>query len=348
MMVLTPWTPLHAELHREIRRRRLFCTGDRILVAVSGGQDSLCLARLLLDLQPKWGWELAIAHCNHRWRPDAEDNADYVRSLAESWSIPAFVETATGSPASEAAARAWRYEVLGAIARSHHYASVATGHTLSDRAETLLYNLVRGSGADGLQSLTWRRELCPGVVLVRPLLEVRRADTAAFCQSRGLRVWEDSTNQDLRHPRNRIRQEILPALQAHLNPQVEAALAHTAELLRADVDYLEAAAAELLRQALSPADSFDGDIPRLHRPTLQAAPLALQRRALRQFLAQHLPAAPSFELVEKLLALIEAPNRSQTDPFPGGAIARVAGAWIEFGGGQPQSPDAAARNQGDR
>lgn len=323
------WTPLHAQLHREIRRRRLFGAGDRLLVAVSGGQDSLCLVQLLLDLQPKWGWELAIAHCNHRWRPDAEENADYVRSLAKSWSVLCFVETAAEIPVNEAAARAWRYDVLGAIARAHHYPSVATGHTMSDRAETLLYNLVRGSGADGLQSLTWRRTLCPGVALVRPLLEVRRAETAAFCQSRNLRVWQDSTNQDLRHPRNHIRQEILPALQTHLNPQVEAALAHTAELLRADVEYLEAAAADLLQQALSPADAFDNP-PRLHRPTLQAAPLALQRRALRQFLAAHLPEAPSYEQVEKLLVLFEAPHRSQTDPFPGRAIARVNADWIEL------------------
>ncbi|MFQ3626274.1 MAG: tRNA lysidine(34) synthetase TilS [Cyanobacteriota bacterium] len=328
-MVSSPWTPLHAQLHRSIRQRQLFCKGDRLLIGVSGGQDSLCLAQLLLDLQPKWGWELAIAHCNHRWRPDAGANADYVRSLAESWGIPVFIETATDSPASEAAARAWRYDALGAIARSRSYTHVVTGHTMSDRAETLLYNLVRGSGADGLQSLTWLRKLCPGVVLVRPLLEVRRAETAAFCQSRGLRVWEDSTNQDLRHPRNRIRQDILPALQAHLNPQVEAALAHTAELLRADVDYLEATAADLLHQALPPAAS-PNDCPKLHRPTLQAAALALQRRALRQFLARHLPAAPGFEPVEKLLSLLDAPNRSQTDPFPGGAIARVAGDWIEF------------------
>ena len=328
-MAPSPWTPLHAQLHRGIRQRQLFCKGDRLLVAVSGGQDSLCLAQLLLDLQPKWGWELAIAHCNHRWRPDAGANADYVRSLADSWGVPVYVETAADIPASEAAARAWRYNVLGAIARSHSYTRVATGHTMSDRAETLLYNLVRGSGADGLQSLTWQRELCPGVVLVRPLLDVRRAETAEFCQSRGLRVWEDRTNQDLRHPRNRIRQDILPRLQASLNPQVEAALAHTAELLRADVDYLEAAAANLLHRALLPAASPD-DCPKLHRPTLQTAPLALQRRALRQFLAHHLPTAPGFEPVEKLLALLDAPHRSQTDPFPGGAIARVAGDWIEL------------------
>lgn len=328
-MAPSPWTPLHARLHRGIRQRQLFGGGDRLLIAVSGGQDSLCLAQLLLDLQPKWGWDVAIAHCNHRWRPDAEANADYVRSLAESWGVPVYVETATNIPASEAAARAWRYDVLGAIALSGGYTRVATGHTMSDRAETLLYNLVRGSGADGLQSLTWQRELCPGVALVRPLLDLRRVETAEFCQSRGLRVWEDSTNQDLRHPRNRLRQHILPMLQAYLNPQVETALAQTAELLRADVDYLEAAAADLLHRALPPTASPQ-DCPKLHRPTLQTAPLALQRRALRQFLVRHLPATPSFELIEKLLALLDAPNRSQTDPFPGGAIARVAGHWIEL------------------
>lgn len=325
------WTPLHAQIHRTLRQRRLFLKKQRVLLAVSGGQDSLCLAQLLLDLQPKWGWELAIAHCNHRWRPDADANAEHVRTLAIAWNVPAFIEAAAEPPASEAAARDWRYGVLGAIANSQGYPTVATGHTMSDRAETLLYNLVRGSGADGLQSLGWRRDLRPGIALVRPLLEVSRMATGQFCESRNLPVWEDSTNQDLRHPRNRIRQDVLPYFTTHLNPQAEAAIAHTAELLRADVDYLETAAIQLLQNAAPTAAA----IPNLHCPTLRGAPLALQRRALRQFLARTLPVAPSFDQVEKLIALLTAPNHSQTDPFPGGAIARVSGEWIEIQHNKP-------------
>jgi tRNA(Ile)-lysidine synthase len=328
-MAAAGWTRLHAKLHGVLRLRQLLPKNRRLLVAVSGGQDSLCLMRLLLDLQPKWGWELAIVHCNHRWRSDAAENAAYVAELAEDWQVPFFCETATLAvsakqrevPTSEAAARAWRYGVLAERAIAQGYEIVVTGHTKSDRAETTLYNLIRGSGADGLQALGWQRELVPGINLVRPLLEITRTETAEFCQLQRIKIWEDSTNQDLNYTRNRIRQELIPYLQTHFNPQVEQALAQMAELLTADVDYLEQTAAAGLQ-------SLQSDLG-LNRVMLRSMPLALQRRVVRQFL-QSLAITPTFEQVENWLGLLDAPNRSQGDPLPGGAIARVEGDWIRL------------------
>lgn len=320
------WSPLHAQLHRTLKERRLLERGQRVLVAVSGGQDSLCLAKLLLDLQPKWGWHLAIAHCNHRWRVDADANAAQVQQLAQDWQLPYYQQTAEAVTTSEASARLWRYESLTAIAQQHHYTCVVTGHTASDRAETLLYNLMRGSGADGLQALVWQRPLTPAINLVRPLVGITRAETGRFCRDAQLPIWDDTTNHDLTYARNRIRQELLPYLQTHFNPQAEYALAQTAELLQADVEYLEAQAAALLQQAQH--SDRHPDRPGLNRSVLQHAPLALQRRVVRQFLQQALPEAPNFDHIEKLVSLIVAPNRSQTDPFPGGAIAYVENHWL--------------------
>jgi tRNA(Ile)-lysidine synthase len=324
------WTPLHDRVHQTIRRRGLLQKGQRLLVAVSGGQDSLCLMRLLLDLQAKWGWELAIAHCNHRWRSDASENADHVARLAVAWHIPYHSATADDVPGSEAAAREWRYGVLAQLALDHQYAIVATGHTASDRAETLLYNLMRGSGTDGLQALTWHRELKPGVQVVRPLLEVTRQETGQFCEAAQLPVWDDRTNGDRQYARNRIRLDLMPYLQEQFNPQVEQNLAQTAELLQADVSYLEAAATALRQDAIAcPAGEEEpSSLGRINRRRLRSAPLALQRRVMRQFLQQLLPIAPNFDHIEKLTALISAPNRSRSDPFPGGAIAEVNGDWI--------------------
>ncbi len=331
----TPWTPLHARVHRTLGHRHLLPRNSRILVAVSGGQDSVCLAKLLLDLQRKWGWQLAIAHCDHRWRADSQANADYVEQLARNWNLPFHQLVAEEVPESEAAARQWRYHVLSAIADKNEYPQIVTGHTASDRAETLLYNLIRGAGADGLQALTWKRPLDANIWLVRPLLEVTRAQTGQFCQDLGLEIWEDSTNSDLHYARNRIRKELLPYLQTHFNSSVEGHLAQTAELLRADVEYLEEVAGQLLAQALAQNAEFvnreAGKIS-VNRLVLRNAPLAIQRRAMRQLLLRVLPCAPSFEDVEKLTALIAAPNRSRTDPFPGGALAEVAGEWIVLAG----------------
>ena len=145
-------------------------------------------------------------------------------------------------------------------------------------------------------------------------------------------IWEDSTNQDLQYARNRIRQELTPYLQTHFNPQVEKTLAQTAEVLAAEVDYLETVATQLFNQALTRVgggeDEPDHPSLRLNRRILQSAPLALQRRVVRRFLQQTLPHHPNFDQVEKLIALISAPHRSRTDPFPGGAIAEVQGDWI--------------------
>lgn len=327
----TPWTDVHAKVHISLRSRNLLPCGEALLVAVSGGQDSMCLIRLLLDLQEKWNWRMAIAHCDHQWRRDSVANADYIEELSKIWQVPFYRLTASQIPKTEAAAREWRYQVLGEIAQTHNYGYVVTGHTKSDRAETLLYNLIRGSGADGLTSLVWSRpifgrETKTKPILVRPLLEITRQETGEFCQQRGLQIWEDSTNTDVSYARNRIRHQLIPELANKFNPKVEQALAQTAELLRADVEYLEQQADELyaLVMAAAPCNNSRG----VNRHLLKSAPLALQRRVMRRFLEEVLRTGTNFEQIEKLTRLIYAPNRSQSDPFPGGAIAQVEGEWI--------------------
>lgn len=342
------WTPLHARLQRTLRQRQLLQPHQRILIAVSGGQDSLCLSKLLLDLQPKWDWQLGIGHCDHRWPKDA-GIAAHVEQIAHNLQLPFYLKTAVQVTQSEGAARQWRYQALTEIAQEHDYQYIVTAHTKSDRAETLLYNLFRGAGADGLQALTWLRPLKPGLNLVRPLLDVSRTETYQFCQNLQMSIWEDAYNQDLKYARNRIRQELLPYLQTHFNPQVEKALAQTAELLRADVEYLEDAAQKLLQQALwSRSPELANTSPRwneqetdrvaINRILLCDAPLALQRRVMRQFLQDTLSLAPTFEQIEQLTSLITAPNRSRTSSFPGSAMAspqtslyaEVEGDWIRW------------------
>lgn len=315
------WTLLHAQLHTLLRQCQILAKGSRLLLAVSGGQDSLCLLKLLRDLQPKWEWELAVAHCNHRWASDV-GMAEWVQQIAAAWQLPFHLKTAAAVRETEAAAREWRYRVLTEIAVEEGFSTVVTGHTKSDRSETLLYNLIRGSGTDGLQALSWERPLGPGIALVRPLLAVSRQETWEFCEKWQLPVWQDAANENLNYARNRIRRQLIPYLQANFNPQVETALAQTAEILRADVEYLEQAASQLLDEVKAP----DGMAVNRHK--LRDVPLALQRRVMRQFLQQCLEKMASFEQVEALVSLIVAPNRAQAPSLAGGATAKVCGEWI--------------------
>ncbi|MEM1171531.1 MAG: tRNA lysidine(34) synthetase TilS [Cyanobacteria bacterium P01_H01_bin.35] len=331
------WTPLHAQLHQTLRQRKLLPENQRILIAVSGGQDSLCLTKLLLDLQSKWNWYLAIAHCDHKWRTDSEANANYVKKVATNWQLPFYLEAANKVYKSEAEARKWRYQTLTKIANQSNFPYIVTGHTASDRAETLLYNLIRGSGTDGLQALTWQRPLTENFspLLVRPLLEITRSQTGNFCQEQKIEIWEDSTNQDLHYARNRIRLELFPILR-QFNPQAELALAQTAEILSAEVEYFENETEKLLEK-VTEIDINNLNISQpesqavryiINRLVLREVPLALQRRVIRQILHKVLLTTPNFGHIEKLTALIYAPNRSQTDPFPGGAIAKIQHPWI--------------------
>lgn len=342
------WSLTHAKLHTHLRKHVLLPHNSHILMAVSGGQDSLCLAKLLIDLQPKWQWSLGIVHCNHRWRDDAADNANHVVNLSQAWDIPAWVEVADSPPKGEAAARTWRYQAFSKVARQQRYSIVVTGHTLSDRAETVLYNLIRGTGLDGISALSWQRPIDverPALTLVRPLLNFNRQQTGQFCTAQNIPVWEDSTNKDLSFKRNRIRHELLPYLATHFNPQVEQALSQMGELTAADTHHLTEQANQLFEavivtnRASTTADiqskndlKTKGPVADSHREQqtweinrqqLKASPLSLQRRVIKKLLQLALPEPPNFQGINKILDLLEAPNGSRTDTYAGNLVAEV-------------------------
>ena len=317
------WSIWHARLQQRLKQQFLFPRNSRILIAVSGGQDSVCLAKLILDLRSLWDWQIAIAHCDHDWSTD-QGIAKHVEQIALNWQIPFYLEKAINLKETEAAARKWRYQALQKIAEQAGFNYVATGHTKSDRAETFLYNLIRGAGADGLSSLDWHRDLTPEIQLVRPILDFTRAETAAFCQQFDLSLWLDAANDNLQYARNRIRKQLIPYLQTNFNPQVENCLVQTMELLQADKEYLEEQATELLSQVLS------SDGKRLNRLKLRAIPVALQRRIIRQFFPLVFSFQPNFKHIEAIRSLIEAPNKTTTSTIKDGIVAVVCEDWIIF------------------
>jgi tRNA(Ile)-lysidine synthase len=323
------WTALHAKVHQTIRQRSLLVKGQSIALAFSAGQDSMCLLQVLRDLQPKWGWRMAIAHCNHRWPLDSDVNAAHVAQLAQDWDLEHYSFTAPTVLKGEAEGRDWRYEVLRELAEAEGFSAILTAHTASDRAETLLYNLMRGSGMDGLQALVWNRPLSASVQLVRPLLGMTRQQTGDFCTQHQLPIWVDTMNEDLTYRRNQIRLELLPLLRHAFNPQVETALAKTAEILQAETDYLDQAAQQVLRQAtLADLTLSKPLIAALDRHVVKQAHLALQRRVLKLWLNHHLNIQPNFEQIEKVLALVEGNNGDRTDPLVADIIAEVQRPWL--------------------
>jgi tRNA(Ile)-lysidine synthase len=237
-------------------------SGERVVVAVSGGADSTALLLAFDELMRtgRMALTLKVAHLDHGLRGEAgASDARWVEELARELGYEVVVRRATvGRRASELrdnleqAARRERYEFLGRAAREWEASAVAVGHTLDDQAETMLLALLRGSGARGLGGMRERRgfeDACDQLLLVRPLLNwARRAETLKYCESRGVRVRADEMNVDERFARVRVRRQLLPLLET-FNPRATETLARTAKLLRREADALENLGGKLLLEA---------------------------------------------------------------------------------------------------
>jgi tRNA(Ile)-lysidine synthase len=252
--------------------------GDLVLVACSGGADSLALAAAAAFVAPRLGLRVGGVTVDHGLQPGSAERAAAVAALLRRLgldpvrSVAVTVPPASGGAGPEAAARAARYHALDAVASDYHAAAVLLGHTLDDQAETVLLGLARGSGARSLAGMPARRGRYR-----RPLLAVRRAATSAACAELGLEPWQDPHNCDFRFARARVRHQALPALETALGPGVAEALARTAGQLRADSECLDelafAESGQLRGNCSDPAG--------LEAGWLRALPAAIRTRVLR-------------------------------------------------------------------
>jgi tRNA(Ile)-lysidine synthase len=255
-----------------IRRHALLAGGESVLVAVSGGADSVALLHVLRELVPALGLRLSVGHVDHALRPDSAADAEFVAELARSLSLPVLVERVAvelrGSL--EASAREARYRALRGMAVRLGADRIALGHTADDQAETVLMRILQGAGPRGLAGIPPVRDC-----FVRPLIETARADVLAELRRAGLSWREDPTNRDVRFLRNRLRHDVLPLLTA-VNPGVVDALGRTARLAREHVDSLTAwARRELERACDAPGDRV------LSRARLQSLPADVAAEVLR-------------------------------------------------------------------
>ena len=272
---------LLAKVKETIKRHSLLSPGDRVVVAVSGGPDSVCLLAVLQELSPKLDLKLQVAHLDHMFRGEGSAaDARFVEKLARELGIPATIERidvprfcAERGLSAQAGAREARYAFLEQVARSCGANKIATGHTADDQAETLLMRLLRGAGLAGLSGIPPKRG-----TIVRPLIEATRNEVLAYLHERELGFATDPSNDQPLYTRNRIRYEVLPVL-ARFNPSVSGTLAAEAALLRDEDEALDAFVAPLLAGLLTSDDCgvridrarFTGLLPGVRRRVLRAA-----------------------------------------------------------------------------
>ena len=332
-----------------IQEHHLIARQHKLVVAVSGGPDSVCLLYILVKLRGKLNVSLHIAHLNHQLRgAESEADANYVADLARKLDLPATIEQsdvkayqAKQRLSLEEAAREVRYTFLAQVAESIGTDRVAVGHTVDDHIETILMHLIRGSGTRGLRGLQtssrWQSPLGHSLTVIRPLLSVSREETTNYCQQHQLKPRIDTSNLSLSPLRNRIRQQLIPLLQSY-NPQVAEAVLRTARIATDDLAFLDKEAARLWDKVARE----QGKAIILDKERFLELPFALQRHLLRtatekllgnlkDIEARHIeeimaalnkPAGKRISLPEGLIFAIEydkyvlSPDPANLSPFP--------------------------------
>lgn len=225
-----------------IKRYRLIAKGDKILVGVSGGPDSLALLYILHGLKKELRLTLHIAHLDHMLRKASTKDAQFVNSLAQKLKIPlstAQINVAAlarkGSP--EEVARDARLGFLFKVAKKIKADKIALGHNLDDQAETVLMRLLRGTGLYGLGGILPKRQI-RGFEIIRPLIETKRKEIEAFLRKKKFKPVQDESNLDQVYLRNKIRRRLLPLLEKEYNKNIKELLANTAQSVACDYDYL--------------------------------------------------------------------------------------------------------------
>jgi len=290
----------------------------QLLSACSGGADSLALAFAARYVATRRDLKYAAVVIDHGLQQDSAEVAARVQDQLGSLGYDDVLVTTVQVDQSaaigpEAAAREARYRALDAEARSRG-GTVLLGHTLDDQAETVLLGLARGSGSRSLAGMAPRAGH-----LVRPLLHIRRATTQQVCEELGLRPWQDPHNSDRRYTRVRVREVVLPTLEAELGPGVAEALARTAELVRDDNEMLDRLAAE----ASSTAEGL-GATDTLHCAALESQPAALRRRIIRVWLLTHGLGDLSMRHLSAVESLVIDWHGQKGIQIPGATVTRTA------------------------
>jgi tRNA(Ile)-lysidine synthase len=262
---------MQAKFLETIRKYNLIQKQDKILVAVSGGPDSLTLLLKLFSLKKELGLTLHIAHVDHALRKDSRSDALFVQQWARRLDLP--ISIARLDPklkdkggSLEELYRQARLDFFIKTAREIKANKVALGHNLDDQAETILMRILRGTGLSGLSGISLKRKI-KNIIFIRPLLETNRKEIEAFLRSRGVKARMDSTNQEDVFLRNRIRHNLLPLLRKKYNHNIVKVLANLAESISFDYEYLDQVARNKLKG--SKLSLKIGAIRRLHPAILR-------------------------------------------------------------------------------
>jgi tRNA(Ile)-lysidine synthase len=290
--------------------QQLWRPGDTLLVAVSGGVDSIALLSVLTRIAPIDRLKLVVAHMNHGVRPaESAQEAVYVRQLAETLRWPFAYQALTWSDdalnKNQAVYRARRYAFFHEVAQLYGADMLVTAHHADDQAETVLLRLMRGTGVAGLGGIRLISQTDQHLKVIRPFLYAHKSELVEYCDRHHLRYYQDSSNAHRDYLRNVVRLDVLPLLKQY-SPHIAEQLGRLAAQANADNEWMQIETANLLTRIVQSKISSDGDIEDYHfsRDSFLSAPVALQRRLIKLLLENIgyniAKDAPSFTLIERI------------------------------------------------
>lgn len=307
------------QVKKTIAKYEMLQLGDRVVVGVSGGPDSMALLRALWELRQEFRLSLFVAHLNHGLRPEGEEEKKFVQKAAAALGLPFLAKKADVRAYQEKenltlqeAAREVRYAFLAEVAKKQQADKIALGHTADDQVESMVMRFLRGSGTRGLAGIPPVRD----GVFIRPLIECWRKEIEEFLQKKKIPFLSDPSNRYLKFLRNRIRQELLPLLREY-NPNLPHTLLQMAEIFRAEEEYwaswLQEKFSSFVRQRKK--EKLILDIP-----ALQQQPLAVQWRVIRHAIREYLGHLRriGFVHVLEITHLIKSPEPNKTLSLPHG------------------------------
>jgi tRNA(Ile)-lysidine synthase len=319
------------KVHNTVMSHRMLQSGDLVVVAVSGGPDSVALCHLLHRLRHSLKVELVVAHVHHGLRgAEADQDALFVQNLSQQLSLPVVVQRLqVGSWQKEhggslqMAARALRYQCLHQVVAEKGASKIALGHNADDQAEEILLRILRGAGQRGLSGM----DPCNHKGIIRPLLECHRHEIMAYLEGHGLAFRHDSSNLKPWCQRNLLRLELLPQLQQAFNSNLNATLLRTSKIFREEEDFWESHLASWLNE--HSLNHGDGGIRFPIRPLLETHP-AMQKRLLRRVVQEVKGDLREFcfHHTEVLLKLCRSPAANRQLDLPGEVRAEKSYDWV--------------------
>lgn len=320
-------------VYTEIARYKMVTEGQRVVVGVSGGPDSVVLLHILYCLEKRLGISLYAAHLNHMFRgEEAKGDVLFVQAICSQWGIPCIAAerdvpdyAMNKGLSSQVAARELRYQFFGEVLNNIGGHKIALAHHANDQAESVLMNIFRGSGLNGLAGINPIRDN----LYIRPLLKIRRDEIEQYCQQHGLSYRIDSSNLKTKYRRNKIRHHLIPLLEKEYAPGIVAILSRMTDQVREEDEFLEGLAYEMYQRVLL---DMDGSALALDRKELMNQSTVLLRRIIR-IAYQQLNGSKqglAFEHVDNLISHLKRGGAERIIEMPAGIKVRLALDRVDF------------------